>query len=280
MRQSLVSLLALATLAGAASAQTINAPGPGQARFAYNTGATPTSSTFSGAGSANLDVNGAATGGDSLFATWWHYRVDNDAREFTYHAPANPFVAAGDTMTGTFNLPSAAPSFRSELNYKIIDTDGAATNQALLQIRNKVTNTSSVSRTINIYSYTDFDPNGSFSHPYSYNGTEQALTGSSGGVTFWFKGFGANAYAANDFDLLRDELDDAGVDNLNNTVVYDPTTPGSGDFTGAFQWTFTLAPGEMTEILSVLSINTLPVPAPGAAGLVGLVAIAGLRRRR
>ncbi|MDX2114350.1 MAG: hypothetical protein SFZ24_01845 [Planctomycetota bacterium] len=279
MIRTAMTVAAIAAISGSAMAQTITGAG-GNATFAYNAGATPTSPTASAvSGSANLDANGAAAGGDSLFATWWHYRVDNDTREFTYHAPANPFVAAGDTMTATFNLPSAAPSFRSELRYQISDPDGAGTATALLQQYNRITNTSSTTRVLNVFSYADFDPNGSFSHPYSYDAGRQAFTGASGPVTFFYKGFGANAYQANDFSTLRGLLEDAAVTNLNNTVD-GPGQSGTGDFTGAFQWTLTLAPGQSIELLSVLSLNTEPVPAPGALALVGVAGLAGLRRRR
>lgn len=276
--------LAILALAGTANAQTINAAAPGNARFVYNSGAIPTTSTAIGGGSANLFKN-AANPPDHLFETWWWYRVDGvDAREYRYStaagtgSPGTVFTAAGDTMTATFNFTN----FRSELRYVLTDPDGASTNTAHLAMSNKVTNTSGVARTINIYSYSDYDVNATISNTYSYNAQEgrfEVTQGTTGKMAF-FKGFGANAYQAAPYTgtsgtPVRGLVSDADIDNLNNTVSGSP-----GDFTGAFQWTFTLQPGQMMDILSVLSLNTPPVPAPGALALVGIAGLAGLRRRR
>lgn len=282
--------LAILALAGTANAQTITAAG-GNAQFAYNAGAVPTTSTAIGGGSANLDINGAAAGGDSLFENWWWYRVDGvDAREHRYStaagtgSPGSVFTAAGDTMTSTFNFTN----FRSELRYQISDPDGAGLQTALLQMNNKITNTSAAARSINIYSYGDFDVNGELTNTYIYDGSVGNPTSGSFVVndaapvvaTAYHKGFGANAYQAAAFTstvgtAVRGYVADADIDNLNNTVVGSPS-----DYTGAFQWTFTLQPGEMFNILSVMSINTPPVPAPGALALVGLAGLVGIRRRR
>lgn len=283
VNQTVIAAAGLVALAGTAMAQTITATG-GNAQFSYGAGAVATSPTVASGttvGNANLDINGAAAGGDQVFQTWWHYRVGADTREFSYHAAANPFVAAGNTMTGTFNLPSAAPVFSSTLRYVMEDPDGAGVSTSLLKQFNTVTNTSGAPQTLNIFSYADFDPNGSLSHPYSYDVGQQALSGNSGGVTFFYKGFGATAYQATDYSLLRTALHDTAVTNLNNSIDgVVGVGPGSGDFTGGFQWTLALAPGQSVELLAVLSVNTPPVPAPGMAAVLGLAGLAGIRRRR
>lgn len=279
--------LAILALAGTANAQTITAAG-GNATYTFNAGHIPTTTTVGtvGGGSSNLDKNGAATGGDSLFENWWWYRVDGvDTREFRYStaagtgSPGSAFVAAGDTATATFNFTN----FRSELRYQITDPDGAGTVTAHLAMNNKITNTSAAARTINIYSYADFDANGELTNNYSYNASEGRFEVADAAPTVktaYFKGFGATAYQAAVFTstsgtAVRGFPADADIDNLNNTVAGSP-----GDFTGAFQWTFTLQPGEMFDILSVMSLNTPPIPAPGALALVGLAGLAGIRRRR
>ncbi|MBL8745808.1 MAG: PEP-CTERM sorting domain-containing protein [Phycisphaerae bacterium] len=270
--------LAILALAGTANAQTIS---NGNAQYVFNAGHVPTTSTAIGGGSANLNTNNASN--DQLFENWWWYRVDGvDTREYRYStaagtgSPGSAFAAAGDTATATFNFTN----FRSELRYVIVDTDGAGTNEARLMMTNKITNTSAAARTINIFNYADYDPAGSFSHPYSYDAGQSALVATSGTVTCYHKGFGASAYQAAPYTTVsgtavRGYVADTLINNLNNTVTGAPA-----DYTGAFQWTFTLQPGEMYEILSVLSINTPPVPTPGAFALVGLAGLAGIRRRR
>lgn len=272
--------LAVLTLAGTAGAQTITATG-GNATFTYNAGAVPTTSTAIGGGSSNL--SGGAL--DQVFENWWWYRVEGvDTREHRYStaagtgSPGSAFVAAGNTMSSTFNFTN----FRSELTYVITDPDGLAGNQvAHLAMTNKVTNTSAVARTYNIYQYGDFDMNGTAgTDTYSYNAGSGQFEVSEAGQTGYHKGFGASAYQAAAWTsaagtAVRGYSADADVDNLNNTVAGSP-----GDYSGAFQWTFTLQPGEMFSILAVMSINTQPVPAPGALALVGLAGLAGIRRRR
>lgn len=281
-----IGTLAILALAGTANAQTITAAG-GNATYTFNAGHVPTTSTAIGGGSANLDKNGAAAGGDSLFENWWWYRVQGvDTREYRYStavgtgSPGSAFVVGpADTASATFNFTN----FRSELRYQITDPDGAGVVKAHLAMNNKITNTSSVAQTINIYSYADFDANGELSNEYTYNATEGRFDVNDAAPTVksaYFKGFGATAYQAALYTGtagagVRGLVADADIDNLNNTVVGSP-----GDFTGAFQWTFTLQPGEMFDILSVMSLNTPPVPTPGALALVGLAGLAGLRRRR
>lgn len=281
--KNVIGTLAVLAIAGTASAQTIDAAG-GNARFQYPAGAIPTTSTAIGGGSANLWKN-QSVAPDHLFENWWWYRVDGvDTREYRYStasgtgSPGTVFTAAGDTMTATFNFTN----FRSELRYVITDPDGLGTNTAHLAMTNKITNTSSVARTINIFNYADYDVNGSTANTYSYNAAEGRFEVQQAGQTkvAYFKGFGATAYQAAAWTstsgaAVRGYVADAVVNNLNNTVTGSP-----GDFTGAFQWTFTLQPGEMMEILSVLSLNTPPVPTPGAVALVGIAGLAGLRRRR
>lgn len=260
-------------------AQTITAAG-GNATFTFNPTAVPTTGTAIGGGSSNLDVNGAATGGDSLFETWWWYRVDGvDSREFRYSADTNPFVAAGDSMTGTFNFAE----FRSDLGYQITDPDGASVRAARLSMRNSIVNTSAAVRTINIFSYADLDVNGELTNHYSYdfaNGMFNVSDAAPTSSTAYFKGFGATRYQAALYTMtpgngVRGLVADTDIDNLNNTVSGSP-----GDFTGAFQWTFTLAPGEGASILALIDLNPPPWPTPGTISIFGLAAVAANRRRR
>jgi hypothetical protein len=88
-----------------------------------------------------------------------------------------------------------------------------------------------------------------------------------------FQGVGANAYQAQAFSGLQTSLTNATITNLNNTGL----PFGPGDFTGAFQWNNVVAAG---GTLTVTSIFTAYVPAPGALALLGLAGLVGSRRRR
>lgn len=275
--QTRPTILAVLLSAGAAHGQTITAPG-GNATFTYNAGAVPTNGTAIGGGSSNLDINGAATGGDSLFEHWWWYRVDGvDTREYRYHAPSNPFVASGDIMTGAFEFEH----FRSDLHYQISDQDGSSPFHARLVVTNTVVNTSPVPRTIQLFAYGDLDVNGRIINSYQYDAANYRFMVddvSPTTTTAYFKGFGAGRYQADTYTTtpgarVRGLVADADIDNLNNTVLGSP-----GDFTGAFQWTLTLQPGAITQNMAVFEVNPRPWPAPGTLAVFAIASVASARR--
>lgn len=271
-------LCATGLAACAADAQTITS---GNASFTWNPGAVPTDGAGIGGGSSNLDINGAAAGGDQLFENWWWYRVDGvDTREYRYHAPSSPFVSSGDTMTGTFQFDH----FRSDLKYQLFGTDGEFDTIASLIITNTIVNTSDTPRTINLFAYADLDVNGELTNYYSYDAAQQEfeITDSAPTVgTAYFKGFGATAYQADFYTTtpgsrVRGLVADADIDNLNNTVSSSP-----GDFTGAFQWSLVLEPGAQVQIFARIGVNDQPpIPGPGFLPVAVIAASIGLGRRR
>ncbi len=76
------------------------------------------------------------------------------------------------------------------------------------------------------------------------------------------------------FANIRGLLTDNSITNLNNTGL----PFGPGDFTGAFQWTVTLAPGE--AFTATASMTVTYIPAPSALALLGLGGLIGCGRRR
>ena len=95
-----------------------------------------------------------------------------------------------------------------------------------------------------------------------------------------FLGSGADALQATTFPSLRASLLDGSVTNLDGSglpIVND-------DFTGAFQWTNTLAADDVLTLTSVYTINEnaamaiMPLPPAVWAGLAGLVLVVGMRR--
>lgn len=217
---------------------------------------------------ANFLVDGSAT--DHLFQNWWWYRVGNGTRE---HAFSN-FVSqsSGGANNHTLNY-AEVDGVSASINYVIQDPGvGAIVTQRVV-----LTNTSTAGpQTVNLFNYADFDVGGTA-------GSDSAvMTGANlmritdvGGSFAEFEGVGASAFQVTGFATLRTLLSNAVVDNLNNTGL----PFGPGDWTGAFQWSFTLNPGESVTVIERLSVNTA-VPTPGAAALLGLGGLAGLRRRR
>jgi hypothetical protein len=66
---------------------------------------------------------------------------------------------------------------------------------------------------------------------------------------------------------IYNKLEDLLADNLNNT-----TGPITGDASFAFQWSFSIAPGDVEQISKIKTVDITPIPEPSAAalGLMGL----------
>lgn len=227
-----------------------------------------TNRTGTGGGTtAFFRVDGSAT--DHLFQNWWWYRAGTaSGREFGF---SNFVSQSGGGNNQTLNY-AEVDGVSASINYVIQDMGvGAIVTQRLV-----LTNTSTAGpQRIDLFNYADFDVGGTA-------GTDSAtLTGPNlmritDGANFAeFEGVGAGAWQVTSFATLRGLLTNAVVDNLNNTGL--PFAPG--DWTGAFQWTFDLNPGESVTVIERLAVNTA-VPTPGAAALLGVAGLAGLRRRR
>jgi hypothetical protein len=80
------------------------------------------------------------------------------------------------------------------------------------------------------------------------------------------------------FNTIRSLLTNGLVDNLLNTPAVG-TALGPLDATAAFQWRFTLRPGESMTGWDEVAVN-VPEPASMLALAVGLAGLTSLRRRR
>ena len=80
-----------------------------------------------------------------------------------------------------------------------------------------------------------------------------------------------SAFEVNTWPTLVNSLNDANPTTLSNFAG-----PQSGDMNWAFQWNFTLAPGQ-SYIIS--KDKNIAVPAPGVLALLGLGLVCTRRRR-
>lgn len=274
MRTCILAVAAGLAAAPAMAQFSITPGGANAGNGVFANGAPPASLTSTGNANANFHATTSAAV-DNMFQSGWWFRGAADTREFTFgNAVAAPYTVVGVTVgnnlgtldTGGYDFTvsdGAGTLFTSAQRWQIVAGGGGPA----VHMANVITNLRTAPLTISVYAYNDFDPNGSFGHPYSYDG---GFNMSSGPIAINWTGLGHDAYQATAYSTLRGLLANAAVDNLNNTVAGSP-----GDFTGAFQWNLVIPGNGSMTVGSVFSI-----PAPGAVALLGLGGLIAARRRR
>lgn len=217
-----------------------------------------------GAGTtADLRVGGPGNP-DHLFQAGWWYRVAGDNREHTF-ANANDWSWANNRGRQEYSLTD----FNATVQYTVT---GVRDGLGFLTMTLTIYNTSANNLTINVFNYLDLDM-------FETAGDDSAVLGSvniirvTDGASAWRANYeGTNSYQVASFDNLRQRLTDPNPDDFDNTGL----PFGPGDWTGGFQWEFTLTPNSAATASATVTI----VPTPGALGLLGLGMLATLRRRR
>ena len=257
-RNSGSGLLLAAAFSASAIAQGVITDG--DARFEFI-------NTLASAGLAEFQPDGTT---DHLYQNWWWYRVDPAPSEsrMLWFPTSQSYV--GNVAT----LGASEPLFDWRLRVTL--TDGAVPGQALLAEAMTLTNTSNGPLRISVFNYADFDVAQSAVEDSAILVNPQLMRITDPGGDFAeFQGVGASAWQVMPFAALRTLLDDGAITNLNNTGL----PFAAGDFTGAFQWNFSIPVGGSVTVFENLSVN-MAVPAPGAALLLGLGGLVAMRRRR
>lgn len=245
--------------------------------------ATFTSSVTPNFGDSNLQTadfrpeGGTTT--DHIFYYNWSYRAPGSGNRGFSFLDTPVVSVTGDTATFTYTNAGPNPvgqnRFNAVLTLRLTDlaTTGHAQLDATLVFTAATTNTAAT--TWAIFNGQDFDVSGTAgSDSVTVNDTSAVEYTQTDTVTGFFakaQGFGASRYQVGTSSGIRNLLTGGGLSNLNNT-----NTVATGDNAGAFQWDFSLQPGESKTIAS----SFIVAPAPGAVTLMGVAGLVAARRRR
>jgi hypothetical protein len=167
-------------------------------------------------------------------------------------------------------------------------TDGATDEAGSLLQSMRITNTNAIAASVDLFHYADLDVTRAIS-PGSYYFTSTSFSNDfaqvNGGNQMevydvnwpgWVTWTASNpsAYEMGAFDGLGSALRSATTYNLANNGTFF----GTGNFTGAFQWTLQLAAGQAVTVDSNMELMSWPTP--GTLSLLGLAGLTGARRRR
>lgn len=211
-----------------------------------------TSTTTDGLG--NFEADGTI---DVLYQHWWWYRIEGETSETVLDPAA---VSSASYLGNVLTLDWTTPSFTAQAVLTL--TDDVQPNFATLAEVMTVTNTTGADLTLHLFPYTDLDVNGAGTDSATLGATDDEILVTDNPYAVRIEAVDSDAYQVTSFATLRGSLDDTSVTNLTNTGL----PFGPGDFTGGFQWTRTIAPGDTETFLFNFSIEVLPCSL-GVSGL-------------
>lgn len=241
--------------------------------WTFNQGGLRLSRTGTGNGSANLMA--PATGNqDHMFQNWFWYRTNFDSREYALSNQTLASIGADQALLRYLEPAGGIQdALRIELLYSIF---GDNANSGSVEVRVDVKNMTDKTLTLNFFHYFDADINGTAGSDRAEFDPARTIHAWEGDTNIDFISFGdPPAWQIGPFATVRGLLTDTDVDNLNNSG----SPFGPGDFTGAFQRTWTIDSQQTVTMLFAKSVNIVPEPASLLALAAGLGLVARRRRR-
>jgi hypothetical protein len=205
------------------------------------------------------------TGGSSSFSAnfqnhlafnWWYYAVAGDTTGSVFNTANNQMTAsrAADGRSALFEWSNVDSRGFSAKMLACVYSTGSSTG--ISTQRMEITNNTTAPLVINLYAYADIDVGGlgaddSAAQMVGYAAGNTRVSDAS--ATTYFLGANHANWQAAAWPTLRDGIL-ATAPTLSNAGL----PFGPGDYSGAFQWTLTIPPGQSARANSMLSITALP----------------------
>jgi len=232
-------------------------------------------------GSASGMYNWSVQGQEQLFQQWFWYRVGNSGPE----APINtisPALAVANTGTRGLSTTYSQAQFSVRVEYLLTGGLFGGTKSTIAETIT-INNSSLSTLDFHFFQYSDFDLGGSASGDSVVIG-KNLFTGLYNTanqfhplVTFQESVIspGANHAEVGIYPSTVNKLNDLDADTLNDIT----SLTGPGDVDWAFQWDFSIAPGESTIINKSKHVELIPEPTSMAL-LLSAAAFFTMRRIR
>lgn len=196
--------------------------------------------------------------GDLMFESGWLYRVNGDSSESKFPVPSMTSFDS-DNVLITWNDVDARGLFSAEL---LIEITQPVSQSAVLTSTLKLYNISASDVSLDMFFYNDIDVNGTFGNDVAALISSPDYIGIMDGLDFSeFRAGSPNYYQVTPSPILRAELLDSGIDNLDDSGLPMPLD----DFTGAFQWSTQTIPVDGEYHLQTISSFNTVAPEPEAS---------------
>jgi hypothetical protein len=236
--------------------------------------------------SAELTVGGKGNP-NQAFQTWWWYRLPGDTRESAINAMnpvwSIPKPPGNKVASANFNLGAG---LASTMDWGI-ETRGDA--RGLLESDLKVTNNGKAPVDLTIFHYLDLDLGGTGGDDQAtwaplQNGQPRIfIKDPNWQATYSGDLMGFTHYDSDAFPKVRDLLTNNAKDDFPDIKNY--FLLKDGDWTGGFEWTRTIQPGDNTNFDIQVALGPLPMPEPTTfwlflVGMAGPVLLVRLREKK
>jgi MYXO-CTERM domain-containing protein len=226
-------------------------------------------------------TNWVVDGTSQLWNQWFWYRIGSNGPENRFNNTNLAELASGvsdtnfDGQNDTFFIRYGGAGFTSEMRFTL-QGGTAGSNRSDVSEQIRITNTGNTPLDYHFFQYCDFDLAGTIPDTsVSITGNNTAHQTDDGmETTETVVTPQPTHHEVGIYPVTINSLDDGGPTTLNDSS----SLSGPADYTWAFEWDFTINPGDSYIISKDKNIG--PVPSPAALSLLGLGGLAAMRRRR